>query len=1464
MQRLAIFFFFDKDGQVRDFVPYFINALHSVCDTVCTVVNGNLTDEGRERLSAVSDDLFVRGNTGFDVWAYKEAMEHIGWENVTDFDELVLCNFTCYGPVYPFAEMFEKMSHSDCDFWGAVKHPEQPDYLLPPSKGYIYEHIMSYFTVIRSRMLRSKDFKDYWCNVPEIKTKRESTAYHETVFTKYFEDLGYSSDAFVDLDNYRGRCNNSSIFLADELLIKDRCPLVKRRAFAFPLYGNLLAESAGKNATDLLKYISENTDFDCDMIWQDLIETQKMSVLCNNMHLNSIISGQNAESVDMSSIAFLIYVKSVDYFDLLSPHLEKLPSGSRVILLCSDNDTFEKCSQVKSAEVRDVNTSNFSSPVASLLACQDVISQCSYCCCILSDHYVNARLSQSWEDHCNIVLDNLIESEQYISNIIGKFSSDKHMGALRPLKSSFSTYYAQTYNYVCSKMSYYSSVHNMLQLTVPLDDGTLMSDMDAGFWIRADILNHICSMLDNHSTAYMLSKDMSFEYMLPMIVQEKGYYTSSICTEKNAVLELDNQIFMQHHMLGKLKASGCGSHRFYDVEHFAAKARGNSRKSPNVPIDMQVLLNQKIGLRYLLLLLLRYPGNKLDNIKQWIKKRFKPTISYQASIINIVPEGERAVFYYVAGSRRNHSKYFNQNMYLLIDGKKYFTNKHPQTGQSMVSEFNRDFNYGEPLFFEVPISKLADKTIALYDSNNRHINVRWNANFSFNALELREYGLYVRVCDGDVFIQTKENFCNSVLKSSKYSGQDKRYFRKAMSITEHPYTLIAENGGAADNSYQLFKYAVAQGENVLYIASQKIVASEKNPELKKRMVVYNSKKHAEVTLRSKRWIGSFSLRLEIVPTKYLHDIHYAMLPAEWDFIPHGMAIGDKIVKMLHMYSWHNPSRTFASVPLEAEAYSNMYDFKNVCSLGAPRMDKWADAYSDENEVMIFFTWRIALSQRAGFSNLRNFVETDYFKIAESVVKCITESFPDRKVYYVFHHEIEKNGMDKVMREALGAYGVNFISFGSADGAETFNSVFYRAKYLVTDFSSVAFDFAYKTGSIPIYYLPHKFVEGHYPLTEKFYETQLGVVAKTEDELVTALQMDKPTAEMKRRKDEFFVYQDGKNCERVFNAIFRTPAPESFLPERKKLFIPDDAKRLGIYYISDEENIIDNYVLHYLRKLREVCAEICVVINGEIEADDEQKLADVSDRIIKLDKEGADEWAYKRAIEQYGFDEIANSFDELILNNSTNFGPVFPFKEMFSEMSRHDCDLWGCIRERGFIDTDFIVFRRSILKSDDFISYWTNSQNALVFIRAEKSQRTNCSRFFERCGYISDEYVSYEKYKQFSSPSVRFAYKLISEDRNPLISRSVFINDNDRFVFPQSDIYSAYDVMQYIVDNTDYPAELIAENMERTMVFPQEILCPENDDARAAGNECTDINKKCKYYMRANLRFDPQKLYHRHE
>lgn len=1427
MDRLAIYFFWDANGIVRNFVPFYIQSLHEVSSKVFTVVNGELDKENYNKIAGVSDHVYCRENVGFDVWAYKSAMEKIGWEQIVKYDELILCNYTCYGPMFPFSEMFFEMENRSCDFWGPVKHPEQNNYLLPNNNGYIHEHLMSYFIVIRHKMLTSKDFQYYWEKIPPITSKTESTALHETVFTKYFESLGYQSDSFVDLTKYKERCNNSSIILADELLIKSRCPLVKRRAFFFPPYMDLLNNSLADHAINLVQWIRQYTNYNENLIWDDLLHTQKMSTLRNNMHLSHVIPTQHFYEADKKfslRIVFSIYIPEIFYLDLLSLYLKPFVEKYSIYLICPKDEIELECQKrlgmfPQVTVIRaTIDAENIA--IGCFNACRNYILEADYCCCIWNYNSIQQDLRLAEEDYCRYLFSSLIPSEGYVFNLLALFEAEPRMGLAIPFKTDFSSYYSQGQAFLLTRNTQYKNIFEQLNFQVPFDEG-IYTNLETAFWIRAAALDKFSSFLEGQNCTAILSQENRLDVFLPMIIQQGGFYTASITSPQNAAVSLDNLHFMSNRLtLTAFRKFRVKSWRYYEIE------RQLNRISSVAEVDLHEILNRRYSLRHLLLLLWRYPRNKMENIKENFQKK-KQSNPIRASLCNLSLEGERLIFYF------NTNYIRAKDLYLQIFGKNYYPREELTAGQQMLTNYLKSYYNSVGLFFEIPLADVKNQSVRMFDDETP-VSFRWGAGVSYNALELKERGLYVRISNGELHFQTKGRYRCSVLSSNEYSLRDKLIFLFACLNPFHPLSLFAENLGAADNAFELFKYALKKKENVYYIASKKIKLSQQDSEIRNKMLVHNGRRHLLAVLFSHRWISSFSLRLELFPTNgVLKDIHYFMLPTEWDLIPHGMALGDKEVAMLHRYSWDNPARTFLSVPLEQAAFSQKYEFKNTFCLGAPRMDKWYGAQSCAGKVFFFFTWRLALSQTPETFSLEDFKNTSYFSSIVSLIKYVRKQFPDYELYYAFHHEIVKQGYDQIIKETLDGLSIDFIYLNDSEGADKFNICFKSARYLVTDFSSVAFDFAYKEGAIPIYYLSDQFIKGHYLLEESFFKLHLGTIARNEEEVASCLRLENPTEEMLARRQQFFSYLDHNNCRRVYEAIFKEKTPNHFLPALIQREESKDIRRLGIYFFFDSEGVVDDYVIYYLQQLRTVCTEICVVVNGLLNNMGNISLQKCCDRLLVRENIGFDSWAYKEALESYGFDTIAKNYDEVLLNNFTNFGPIFPFSEMFTEMGRKDCDFWGHNRYLGekklvageyvidHLQSYFIVFRKPILISPSFEEYWKTLLIPQTYQQAIAYHELRCTRYFEKKGFLSESYIPWKKYKDYrlNNPVYR-AYQQMVEDHSPLLKRKVFFIKENCFEFPLHELHSPYDILQYLNEHSNYNTGYIYQNIERTMKLPE--------------------------------------------
>ena len=280
MKRLALYMLFDEAGVVEDYVLYKLSELRKHVDTIVVVSNGPLNAAGKQALADVADIVHERANNGFDVWAYREGLlEVIGWRDLADYDELLLINYTFYGPIFPFAEMFDRMDKDPVDFWGitAFKGPVDNGTMVIPY------HLQSHFIAVRKRLVSSPDFRNYWESMPAIASYNESIQLHEARFTEHFAERGFSHSVYVDPLRYNVA---NPVFDAVDQMLEDRCPILKRRPFFHdPLYLDHHNVELGQ----ALAIIENSSTYDTSLIWKDITRVARPRDLYTNAALFDIL-----------------------------------------------------------------------------------------------------------------------------------------------------------------------------------------------------------------------------------------------------------------------------------------------------------------------------------------------------------------------------------------------------------------------------------------------------------------------------------------------------------------------------------------------------------------------------------------------------------------------------------------------------------------------------------------------------------------------------------------------------------------------------------------------------------------------------------------------------------------------------------------------------------------------------------------------------------------------------------------------------------------------------------------------------------------------------------------------------------------------------------------------------------------------------------------------------------------------
>lgn len=275
MKRLLIYFFYDKAGIVDDYIPYFLRAAQGLCQEVCFVVNGLLSDEGRAKVEPLTTKILIRENKGLDAAAYQAAIFEYGFEKLAEYDEVICTNFTFFGPFYPLEEMFGAMRTRKCDWWTMYKWPIR--YNFPFS--FTYSHLPSGFCVYRNSLVSSVHFRRYWESLSETNSYNDSVMFHEQRQTPYYEKLGFIGAAYIDGTPYQlPKVTHFPLELADRLLAEAKAPLLKRRVFFSDGTGGFPYSRAAKA---ILQWIPENSSYPISLVHKNMGRTDdKYQTLC--------------------------------------------------------------------------------------------------------------------------------------------------------------------------------------------------------------------------------------------------------------------------------------------------------------------------------------------------------------------------------------------------------------------------------------------------------------------------------------------------------------------------------------------------------------------------------------------------------------------------------------------------------------------------------------------------------------------------------------------------------------------------------------------------------------------------------------------------------------------------------------------------------------------------------------------------------------------------------------------------------------------------------------------------------------------------------------------------------------------------------------------------------------------------------------------------------------------------------
>ena len=478
----------------------------------------------------------------------------------------------------------------------------------------------------------------------------------------------------------------------------------------------------------------------------------------------------------------------------------------------------------------------------------------------------------------------------------------------------------------------------------------------------------------------------------------------------------------------------------------------------------------------------------------------------------------------------------------------YHNNSKKFLNCSLESQFNFDC--------EIPLENKENSKVEIYArfiGENSDETSKWKLPIGFadyaRMSELSNYSIcgnyFLKFNDNDFYISRYNYF--KMIKSEipillrvlkrKESYYTSILFFRFVYLLLYPFyrkkriwLFMDRQENADDNAEHLYKYAVTQKDNIkkYFTVSDEFGDFTRLSNLPNVLEFYSIKQRL-VYLFAEKIISSHPDENILNPFMGKNVKSYSgLINSDKIFLQHGVT-KDNVSSWLHKSDKNLKLITTVS---DAERKSFLdpgynYDENIIQTLGFPRFDNLKTNEKTKRQILIAPSWRTDLHNMT----IKYIMDSDYFKTINSLI--------NNKTLISIAEKYDYNIIFKPHPMVYGYVDLfETNEYVTIDEKTTYQELFKDSDLLITDYSSIAFDFSYMKK--PIIYYQHdddyNFKEGYF----KYKTMGFGEVITNENKLIAKIEEYlKNDCKMEeiytKRVNSFYKYNDKNNCKRVYNA-----------------------------------------------------------------------------------------------------------------------------------------------------------------------------------------------------------------------------------------------------------------------------------------------------------------------------------------
>ena len=210
-ETVSIFSHFDAQNEVKDDVLFYLKMLSKISDIVFVSTAEELSSDEIASIEPYCKDIIVKKNIGYDFGAWKTGLDYLG-ESLAEYDSLILCNDSVYGPLFDLETIMTSMQ--PYDFWSMTDNYE------------IEYHLQSYFVVYHKTAFTHSVFQTFWENFKIYEDKQTLIEHNEIAFSQDMMHTGLSYHSYYSVKdkNYV----NVLQYHWDTLIQEHQFPFIKK------------------------------------------------------------------------------------------------------------------------------------------------------------------------------------------------------------------------------------------------------------------------------------------------------------------------------------------------------------------------------------------------------------------------------------------------------------------------------------------------------------------------------------------------------------------------------------------------------------------------------------------------------------------------------------------------------------------------------------------------------------------------------------------------------------------------------------------------------------------------------------------------------------------------------------------------------------------------------------------------------------------------------------------------------------------------------------------------------------------------------------------------------------------------------------------------------------------------------------------------------------------------------------